>query len=362
MVVKVGTNVVTGRDGRLDRRVLLRLARQMVAVRNAGIDLSLVASGAIGAGMGELELPERPRDLPHLQAVAAVGQARLVRMFNEVFRKHGLHAAQLLLTRDDFENRTRYLNIRNTIRALHDLGAVPIINENDTVGIDEIRYGDNDIIAAMVANLLRADLLILLSAVDGLIVRTPDGKAGVVDLVKRIDRKVTSLVDGTRSSLGAGGMGAKLEAIRMVTKAGEVAVIANGKRPNVISHILNGEKIGTLFLPHPSKLSAKRRWIGMSVRPRGRIIIDTGAAKALMRSGRSLLTIGITGVEGQFRKGDVVCIVGPEGRELARGLVNYNVRDLLRIKGLRSDRIASELGQKLYDEAVHRDNMTILGK
>jgi glutamate 5-kinase len=362
IVIKIGTDTLSTPEGRLDRTVLKRLADQIAGAKEKGKEVALVSSGAVGAGMAELAMEKRPNDLPTLQATAAVGQSQLIRTFNEAFKKHNLHAAQILLTRDDFESRTRYLNIRNTIHALHKLPSIPVINENDTVAVDELlpadrsrrsKIGDNDTIAALVTNMLQADLLIILSVVDGLM-----QKGEVLDVVERIDDDVLAMVGSDQSKRGTGGMGAKLAAISIVTSAGEAAVIANGRKKNVISQILEGKKVGTLFLPQPEKLKARKRWIGMTVRPVGKIHVDDGAANAI-RSGRSLLAAGITEVTGSFERGEVVSIVDPEGAEIARGLTNWTSEEIDKIKGFRSSQIESVLGQKLYDEIVHRDNMTI---
>jgi glutamate 5-kinase len=355
IVVKLGTNVLADEKGLLDRRRVHNLAGQIAQLHRRGLRVTVVSSGAIGAGTGVMGLAHRPRELPMLQATASVGQPVLMRFFEEGFRRHGLHAAQILLTRTDFENRIRYLNIRNTIAALHELSAIPIINENDTVAVDEIRYGDNDMIAALTANLIRADLLAILSVVEGLI--GPDGQR--VDAVERIDREVVAMVGAHKSALGSGGMATKLQAIRRVTEAGDYAVIADGRTPRVLTRLLAGEKVGTLFMPAPNKLSARKRWIGWTVLPRGTITVDDGAAKALRRGGKSLLAIGVTAVEGQFLHGDVVRIRDSAGLEFARGLTNYTSAEVDRIRGLRSSQFAAVLGSKPYDEVVHRDNLVI---
>jgi glutamate 5-kinase len=355
LVVKMGTNVLADDKGHVDAGRVRRLAGQIARLHKQGLRVTVVSSGAIGAGVGLLGLARRPRELAMLQATASVGQPVLMRLFEEGFRRNGLHAAQMLLTRSDFEHRARYLNIRRTIAALHELSAVPIINENDTVAVEEIRYGDNDIIAALTANLLRADLLVILSVVEGLI--GTDGKR--IDLVHRIDKDVTGLVQSTRSSLGSGGMASKLQAIRRVTEAGDYAVIAGGRVPNVLTRLLSGEKVGTLFIPAPNKLNARKRWIGWTVLPRGTLTVDDGAARAMRRGGKSLLAIGVTGVEGQFGRGDVVRIRDSAGQEFARGLSNYTSGEVGKIKGLRSGQFAAILGGKPSDEVVHRDNLVI---
>ncbi|MBN1345987.1 MAG: glutamate 5-kinase [Phycisphaerae bacterium] len=355
IVIKIGTNVLTDPRGELDRRLIHSLARQIARLHEKGLRVTVVSSGSIGAGMGVMGLARRPTSLPHLQAAASVGQPALLRLFEEGFRKHKLHAAQMLLTRSDFEDRVRYLNIRNTIAALHELSAIPIINENDTVAVDEIRYGDNDIIAALTANLIRADLLVILTVVDGLM----DAAGKRLDCVQRVDKEISALARATKSSLGSGGMASKLQAIRRVTEAGDYAVIANGRMRGVLTRLMAGQKVGTLFMTAPNKVSSRKRWIGWSVRPRGAIVVDEGAALALRRGGKSLLAIGVTAIKGQFERGDVVRVHDAKGTEFARGLSNYGVADLSRIKGMRSNQFASVLGEKTYDEVIHRDNLVI---
>ena len=358
IVVKIGTNVLTGADGKLDRRLIGRLARQIAQHHTAGRRFVVVSSGAVGAGMGELGIATRPRQLPQLQAAAAVGQKHLMNLFSAAFARDGLHAAQLLLTRSDFESRTRYLNIRNTIDALHHARAIPVINENDVVAVDEIRFGDNDLIAALTTNLLRADLMILLTVVDGLL----DGAGRRIDLVDRVTPAVARLAQASRSSLGSGGMRSKLEAIRHVTESGEVAMIANGRSPSVITRILEGRRVGTVFLPMARKLDSRRRWIGMTVRPAGQVHVDAGAARALTQAHKSLLPGGIVAVTGQFARGDVVAVVAPDGRQIARGLSQYGAAQIERIKGAKTSQIAERLGSAgpHPDEVIHRNSLVVL--
>lgn len=356
LVVKIGTNVLTDPDGQLDRRLIHNLARQIARLHERGLRVTVVSSGSIGAGMGVMGLRRRPKDLPRLQAAASVGQPALMRLFQEGLRRHRLVPAQILVTRSDFEDRVRYLNIRNTVAALHEMAAVPIINENDTVSVDEIRYGDNDIIAALTANLLRADLLVLLTVVDGLM----DRSGNRIDMVSRIDDEIAALATSTKSSLGSGGMASKLQAIRRVTESGDFAIIANGRARGVLTRLMSGQRIGTLFMTAPNKVSSRKRWIGWSVRPRGTIVVDQGAADALRRGGKSLLAIGITQVRGTFERGDIVRVRDPNGSEFARGLSNYTARELEQIKGLRSNQIASVLGESAYDEVIHCDNLVVI--
>lgn len=354
VVVKIGTNGICDESGRPDAQSISELAGQIAALRKGGVDVALVASGAIGAGMGELGLAERPKAMPDLQAAAAVGQGQLMRAFHDAFARRGLRVGQVLVTRDDFEDRTRYLNIRNTLRALHAMGAVPIVNENDTVAVDEIRFGENDVLAALVASVTDTDALILLTSVEGVM------DAGeVLDAIETVDDRAFALDSGVRSSRGSGGLATKLEAARLVTQAGEVAVIAGARVPGVLERLLAGERLGTLILPAKRRMSSRRRWIGQASRPAGKIAVDAGAARALTERGKSLLPSGITGVIGRFAKGATVSILDPDGREIARGLTNYSAEQIGRIQGLKSGRIADALGDKPYDEVVHRDNLML---
>jgi glutamate 5-kinase len=361
-VVKVGTSVLTGPDGTLDPARIGHLAEQISAVTATGRKVALVSSGAVGAGMGQLGLTRRPDNLRQLQAAAAVGQAYLIRAYDEGLRRHGRHAAQLLLTHEDFDSRPRYLNMRNTLTALFEWDAVPVINENDTISVDEIKFGDNDLLAAMVTNLLRAPLLVILSVVDGLY-RTDPGSGGFgepIRLVPNLDDEVLGLAGTSRSALGTGGMRSKLEAARSVTRAGGSVIIASGKAPEPLTRILAGEPVGTLFLARGSTQGARKRWIGLTARPRGHFVVDAGARRALEAGTKSLLAIGIVEVVGEFDKGDVVGIRDADGLEFARGLTNYATAEARRIQGLRTEQARQALGQALYDEVVHRDNLALI--
>ncbi len=304
-VVKVGTSVLTGPDGTLDPARIGHLAEQICAVMDRGFKVALVSSGAVGAGMGQLGWKRRPDNLPQLQAAAAVGQSYLIRAYDEGFRRHGRHAAQLLLTHEDFDSRSRYLNMRNTLHALFECDAVPVINENDTISVDEIKFGDNDRLAAMVTNLLQAPLLVILSVVDGLYRTDPDASTppDVVRLVPQIDDQVLGLAGASRSSLGTGGMQSKLAAARLVTQAGGSVIIASGTQPEPLTRILAGEPAGTLFLAHGPTHRARKRWIGLTARPRGHYVVDDGARRALESGSKSLLAIGIVEVSRRVREG-----------------------------------------------------------
>lgn len=361
VVVKVGTNVLTRADGTLEPAHLQALADQLHRLRATGRRVALVSSGAIGAGLGRLGLGRRPTDLPQLQACASIGQALLMRAYDDCLARHGIATAQILLTAGDFDSRSRYLNARNTIVTLFEWGCLPIINENDTVSVAEIRFGDNDHLAALVTNLLQAPLLILLSVVGGLYTADPnvDPSAQLITTVPTIDSEILAAAGSTRSALGSGGMRSKLRAARLATVAGESVILASGRHPDVLDALFRGEPIGTLFLPQNRVLPAWKRWLGYTARPRGRLVVDAGARQAVQHQGRSLLPIGVIQVSGTFGKGDVVALCDAEGTEFARGLCNYSSHDLERLRGLRSEQIRATLGSCPYEEVVHRDNLVV---
>ena len=365
VVVKVGTRVITNADATLNESKIEQLVEDIHHVASTGRRIVLVSSGAVGAGMSQLGLDRRPTDLAKLQAVAAVGQAKLIECYDRYFQRFGRHAAQVLLTSDDVNDRGRYLNVRNTLLSLLELGAVPIINENDTVAVDELMlsFGDNDRLAAMVTNLLRAPLLVLLSDVDGLYSGDPNNpESERIQLVKQVDDRIMRLAEDAATQLSKGGMASKLKAARMATTAGENVIIADGNEPGILQQILRGEPHGTLFLATGKSISPWKRWIGFSVQPVGQVVIDDGATKAIVNQGRSLLAIGVKRTTGEFSKGDVVALVSNEsGEEIARGLTNYSADELSHIAGLHSKQIIDKLGHCPYDEVVHRDNLAITG-
>lgn len=355
-MIKLGTQLLTDKSGRLDQSFLRNIAHQVVALRERGIAVTIVSSGAIGAGLGELNLPARPKDLAMLQAVAAVGQRRLMDAWAGAFGEHSIPVGQILLTREDMDRRARFLNLRNTIHALQQLGGVAIINENDTISTDEIvkiSFGDNDILAALVAHVLRADLLVLMTVVDGLL----DSEGAPVRLVESIE-EAQQLVRKEKSQLGKGGMDSKLQAARMVTDAGEAMVVADGRMENILPRILDGEMLGTLFVPSHKKRPSRSRWIG-AARSVGSITIDDGAVKALVEKNKSLLPAGITAVKGPFDKGDLVSIQTTDGLEVARGLSNYPANLVEKIQGQKTPAVRQLLGEAAYDEVIHRDNLVI---
>ncbi len=363
VVIKVGTNVLADSTGQLDRHRIQSLADQLHRVSSGGRKVVLVTSGAIGAGVGKLGLGKRPTDLPQLQACAAVGQSALMQLYQESLSPHGVHTAQILLTAGDFDSRARYLNVRNTIRTLFEYGALPIINENDTVAVAEIKFGDNDHLAAMVTNLLSAPLLVLLTNVDGLYSDDPRSNldAKLVATVPNIDKSVTELAANTKSALGTGGMKSKLRAARLATAAGESVIMANGSIDGILDRVFAGEPVGTLFLPHGNDVPAWKRWVGFTARPKGTLRIDAGAKRAVVQQGKSLLPVGVVSVEGEFGKGDVVAICDADGAEIGRGLSNYSSEDASLLRGKQTEQIASLLGSVPYPELVHRDNLVVVG-
>ena len=355
VVIKLGTQLLTAPNGQLDHAYFHNIARQTQALRARGLQVTIVSSGAVGAGMAHLSLHERPTDVSQLQAVASVGQPQLMRHMREAFEPLNLKVGQLLLTRSDFEDRVRFLNMRNCILSLHAMGCIPIVNENDTVAVDEIRFGDNDTLAAMLCHALQADALILLTVVDGLL----DGQGQVIDLVEDF-AQAGGHIRSDKSKLGSGGMITKHTAARLMTLAGELTLIANGRTPDILLRLLTGEKLGTLFAPAQRKMEGRKRWIGLTKRPCGTLVIDSGASRAIVSQGKSLLASGILKVEGDFDKGAVLLVRDEQGRELARGLTNYNAEELDKIRGKKSQQFEVILGRASYDEVIHRDNLVLL--
>lgn len=361
IVIKVGTNVLSRANDQLDTSRIEALADQIHRIRQAGRRVVLVSSGAVGAGLGLLGLSKRPTDLPHLQAAAATGQASLIRTYDEALKKHGYHAAQMLLTANDFRNRDRYLNVRNTLNTLFEYGVVPIINENDTVSVREIKFGDNDQLAAMVSNLLERPLLVILSVVDGLYDGDPrDPAAKRISKIDHCDDSILSFAKDIKSSRGTGGMQSKLESVRLATGVGECVFIANGTDDRVLDKILAGEDVGTLFTAHGQLIPAWKRWIGFTVKPHGSLRLDDGAVRAVKTQGKSLLPIGVTNVAGSFKRGELVSLCDETGEEFARGLTNYDVGTVSQIARRRTEEIETILGDVPYTEVIHRDNLCVV--
>src|SRR5215470_14201188 len=353
VVVKIGSRLLA--ESPASRPATI--ADQVAQLRARGLEVAIVSSGAIALGMKRLRLAVRPHELPALQAAAAVGQSALMQHWEHAFAAHDLAIGQMLVTHDDLGDRRRFLSARLTLRALLDHGVVPIINENDTVATEEIKFGDNDQLAALVVNLISADALVILTDVEG--VRDASGVR--MPIVRDIDREAAPVATGSTSGVGLGGMASKVSSARIVTRTGVPAVVAPGREPDVLVRVLAGADLGTLFVPGPDVLSARKHWIAYGARPAGRLVIDDGAARALRDHGRSLLPAGIVGVEGEFDLGDTVSVVvGAGGPELARGLIAYPAADLRKISGLQSAAIEATLGYKSIDEAIHRDDLVIL--
>jgi glutamate 5-kinase len=354
IVVKVGSTTLTRANGRLDPARISKLVAEFCDLLEAEKEIVCVTSGAIAAGLDPLGLKRRPKDMPTLQAAAAVGQSHLMDAYASAFESRGHVCGQVLVTRSDFVHRQQYVNALNTFRRLIALGAVPVVNENDTVAIDEIRFGENDLIAALVANLVRADVLVLLSDVDGL----HDGPSGpVIGEVAKITKAIESLAGDTSSEFGSGGMRSKLDAARVATASGVPVVIAKFGGKN-LSRVLEGKEIGTLFHPAPKKLTSRKAWIAYAAHPRGRVVVDDGAKTAITERNRSLLAAGVRGIEGSFVPGDAVDIVDESGTAIARGLVGFSSEELERIAGLDSAAV-KKLGTNAR-EVVHRDELVVL--
>lgn len=362
IVVKVGTSTLTHKNGKLNLEQIERLVRQLSDLRNQGKDVVLVSSGAIGAGMGKLNLEQRPKTIPEKQAVAAVGQGILLHIYEKMFSEYGQATAQLLLTKADLEHRQRFLNGRNTLLTLLKFGVIPIVNENDTVAFEEIKFGDNDTLAALVGTLIDADLILLLTDIDGFYDGDPrkNKNAKRISVVETINEEIEGLAGNVGSKFGSGGMITKITAARIAVNAGIPLMIGHGAEVNIIRRLTSGEDVGTLFLPVEMKPHLRKSWIAFGSHVGGRIIIDDGAKEALLHKGKSLLPSGVTAVEGDFSAGAVVQIVDLQGREFARGITNYSWIELNRIKGQKCKDICSILGYKDYDEVIHRDNLSLV--
>ncbi|NBC48000.1 MAG: glutamate 5-kinase [Gammaproteobacteria bacterium] len=360
-VVKIGSALLTRDGAGLDLQVLEPWVAQLTAWRHAGHDLVLVSSGAVAQGMARMGWHRRPRALHELQAAAAIGQMGLIRAWETCFARRGLHTAQVLLTRDDLASRERYLNARSTLRTLLSLGVIPVVNENDTVATDELRFGDNDTLAALVANLIEADLLVLLTDQDGLFDADPrkQPNARLIAETRIDDNRLDAVAGGSDNGLGSGGMVTKVRAARLAARSGCATIIAAGRSADSLGRIGRGEAVGTLLRPVQEPQAARKQWLAGHLRVSGRLILDAGAARALREQGRSLLAVGVKAVRGEFKRGEVVACVDEQGREIARGLVNYDVQDTDRIKGQPSSAFVHILGYIDDEELIHRDNLVL---
>lgn len=363
IVVKIGSAVLAGgHDDGLDEAVFLNLARGISEIKKSGKDIILVTSGAIAIGMKKMGFKQRPTSIPEKQAIAALGQGSLMSFYEKAFTPLGEKVAQVLLTHDDLGNRQRFLNARNTLSTLLGYNIIPIINENDTVAVDEIKFGDNDHLAALVTNLIEADLLVILTDIDGLFDKDPkkDKTAKLVPVVENVDHLAAVWRGEAASLFGTGGMASKVEAAKKAAHFGAPTIVANGRDADILKKIFSCADVGTLFLPMEDKLTSKKHWIAFSARPTGRIFVDEGAKDAILKKGKSLLPSGITKIDGVFETGEVIHCVDRHGKEFARGVANYSSIEIEKIKGIKTTEIEKTLGYKYYDAVVHRDNLVIM--
>ena len=359
LVLKVGSRVLTAKGRVLSQAIFDRLAREASAAKKKGLEVVIVSSGAIAAGMARLGLMEKPKTMPQKQAAAAIGQSALMWNYERAFSFFGEKVAQVLLTRDDLSNRNRYLNARNTLLTLLGLGVIPIINENDTVVVEEIKFGDNDNLSALVTNLVNADLLVILSDIDGLYDRDPrlHKSAKLIPLVPQVTAELEKKASGTLSPISIGGMVTKLQAARKAALFGVPTILANGMEEGILERILRGEDVGTLFASEGNKLTSRKHWIAFTLEAVGKIIVDDGAKKAILQKGKSLLPSGVIAAEGKFGLGDPVLLADARGQEFAKGLTNYASTEINKIKGLKTTEVEGKLGYKYGDEIIHRDDL-----
>lgn len=357
LVIKIGSAVLAG-----DPDIFHRIAADVIDLKAGGREVVIVSSGAVALGMKALGLTERPATIPETQAVASAGQLNLMFNYKKAFMERELRMGQVLLTHDDFNNRKRFLNARNTVFTLLKMGLVPVINENDTVATEEIKLGDNDELSALVTNLVNADLLIILTDIDGLYDSDPRVDAGArrIPVVRDVDESMPESAGDAAGPLGSGGMKSKAAAARMAAHFGVATIVASGLKHDVLKSVFSGESTGTLFLPARQRLTSRKHWIAFSTRPTGRVIIDEGGRKALLEGKKSLLPSGILEVDGSFESGEVIHCVDGGGMEFARGLTNYSSEEIRLIKGSNSRDIKKKLGYKVYDEVIHRDNLVVL--
>lgn len=362
IVVKVGTSTLTHSTGKPNFLRIERLVRELSDLANQGKQIILVTSGAVGAGMDRLGLKEKPKTIPEKQAAAAVGQGILMHAYEKFFAEYGQNVAQVLLTREDSVNRRRYANSRNTLLTLLRMGVIPIINENDAVAVDELKIGDNDTLSAMVASIVDADLLIILSDIEGVYTDNPQTNpdAVLIHEITDITPEIESLSKEPGSVRGTGGMHTKVQAGKIAVSSGVIMVIASGGQDGIIRKILQGDDTGTIFWPKEHRLQIRKRWLAFGSRIYGAVVVDKGCEQAIVSDGSSLLAAGIIEVNGEFEQGNTIRVITATGREIARGLANYNAADVRKIRGCHTSEIFDILGGKPYDEVIHRDNMVLL--
>jgi glutamate 5-kinase len=364
VVIKIGTNLLADKARGVDIARIGNLARSVSHLHATGKEVAIVSSGAIGAGVAALGLAERPRTIPDKQAIAAIGQPLLMEAYERAFRAVGLHIGQILLTKDDFTTRARFVNAKNTFSILFDKGVVPIINENDTVAVEEIKLGDNDNLAAMVAHLVEADVLIVMTNTDGLFSGDPktDPGASLIPVVKNITPELEKLAKRSATDLGTGGMYTKLQAARQCVGAGITMIITNGTDPDAVENVFSGSFRGTVFLPKENRMNLRKKWIGYISHAKGFVVIDNGAKAALLTGQKSLLPSGIVDVHGDFRENDTISVKSQTGIEIARGATRYSSGDLQRVKGKRSGEIRQLLNRSSKIEVIHKDHLVLTGE
>lgn len=364
IVIKIGTNLLADKEKGINLERIDNFVQSISSLQSLGKQIVLVSSGAIGAGVAALKLKKRPKTIPEKQAAAAIGQPLLMEAYEKSFRKKGCTIAQLLLTKDDFISRARYLNAKNTFAVLLEQGVIPIINENDTVAVEEIKLGDNDNLSAMVANLIEADLLIILSDVNGLYSDDPtkNSKAELISVVEKVNVQIENLAKSSNTELSTGGMITKIQAAKRCVSAGIAMIITNGKNPKALTEIFCGNYKGTLFLPVNKKINVRKKWIGFVSHTKGFLVIDEGAKNALVKKNKSLLPSGIMEVHGKFNVNDTVSVRSENKNEIARGVTRFSSSDLIKIKGRRTDEIEKILGSKLRGEVIHKDNLVLIGE
>lgn len=361
LVIKIGSNILASAEQGLNTRRLRSITKDISEMMDRGHEVVIVSSGAVAAGLKKLGLKGKPHDIKLKQAAAAIGQSSLMWAYEHNFAEFKKKVAQVLLTREDIVNRVRYINAKNTLLTLISYGVIPLINENDPVAVDEIKFGDNDMLAALAAGLVEADMLIIMSDVDGLYTKNPGRKgAEIIRSVKKITSDIEKLAGGRGSAVGTGGMYSKLLAAKQANDHGIPVVIINGRKAGLLTKLMDGKKVGTYFEPKKQRMSSKKGWIAYGVRAKGTIYLDDGAVNALLKMGRSLLPSGIAKVEGNFDVGDYIRCLNKGGKKIAKGLTNYSSEDLEKIKGKKTSDIEKALGYKYSDEVIHRDNLVVV--
>lgn len=362
IVIKIGSSTLTNKAGGLDTSNLDRIAGELAELKVQKKNIIIVTSGAIVSGSGSLKFNKKPRSIPEKQAAAAVGQGLLMREYARAFEEHGITVAQILLTRDEVSNRERYINTRNTLTKLLEMNVIPIVNENDTVSVEEIKIGDNDTLSALVASLIGADLLIMLTDVDGFMMPDEDNELQVVHEIKEITHDVKEAAGHPSSQMGVGGMITKIQAAEICSDAGVVTAIANGRKTGVMAEVIAGKKTGTIFAPKVSHMESRKRWLAHGLPVKGTIVIDGGAETALIKRNGSLLPVGVKDIAGKFDLGEAVSVKNENGLEIARGLVNFSSENLRKIIGLKTGQVEEVLGGEYVDEVIHRDNLVLIEK